>query len=786
MIKILTKVASASFISAVLVFVYQAYLTHALNVSDNGIFSEWLTSISYVELLFIMGLDSALIYFTKLGENIEENILRNITIYTLVMVFLIGILFVSKLSVIYYGSLITTVYFMAIISSFKAFFQLKEDFKMYNILTIQRPMLILMLFVIYSFFITNKINWKEAVVIFSISFCVNFLVSLCYIFNKIPIVKIKIFRLSYFKYGWKGIFNKILSLLLYALDIYLISYFLDKSSVAYYFIAVAISKLSWLITDASGNILYPKFIKIKSEKDRIDAIDHMFLMGSINFVVNILAFVIFYLIGEKVILLIYEDSYLNSFIPALILLLGSQAMAYYKLLGRFFASQNNWKPLYYSLITGISINLVLNILLLKFTSLGITGVALASIIAYWGCGIVISMFLKGTPKSKFSVAILRQGKIIKKEITREKVIVNPVPFSKMIDSETGYIVLTRFNNKASSEVKKAFKKLKKEGMTKLVFDLRFNPGGSLLESINISNFFLPKGKKIVSTKAKIKKWSNTYRTTNKPLDLEIPIVVLINGRSASASEIVSGSLQDYDRAVIMGQRSFGKGLVQRYRELTYGTQLKVTISKYYTPSGRCIQELDYANRDKNGVVPKFSDKGINQFKTAKGRIVYDGGGVLPDVISAETKRTKATKTLLKSKAIFNYATKYFYENSNVLKESKFEFNDSNFKDFVKYLKVDTSFVTKQEALFKEAYKMAPSKNIAKDYKEIQTQLYKNKIQEITKNKDILKNVLKDEILKRYVYKEGVYNFSLKNDLVINEAVKLLNNPEKYKQILSVK
>ena len=398
----------------------------------------------------------------------------------------------------------------------------------------------------------------------------------------------------------------------------------------------------------------------------------------------------------------------------------------------------------------------------------------------------LSMFLKGTPNSKFFVEVLRQGKIIKKEITREKVIVNPVPFSKMIDSETGYIVLTRFNNKASSEVKKAFKKLKKEGMTKLVFDLRFNPGGSLLESINISNFFLPKGKKIVSTKAKIKKWSNTYRTTNKPLDLEIPIVVLINGRSASASEIVSGSLQDYDRAVIMGQRSFGKGLVQRYRELTYGTQLKVTISKYYTPSGRCIQELDYANRDKNGVVPKFSDKGINQFKTAKGRIVYDGGGVLPDVISAETKRTKATKTLLKSKAIFNYATKYYYKNSNVLNEGKFEFNDSNFKDFVKYLKVDTSFVTKQEALFKEAYKMAPSKNIAKDYKEIQDQLFKNKIQEITKNKDILKNVLKDEILKRYVYKEGVYDFSLKNDLVINEAVKLLNNPEKYKQILSVK
>ena len=398
----------------------------------------------------------------------------------------------------------------------------------------------------------------------------------------------------------------------------------------------------------------------------------------------------------------------------------------------------------------------------------------------------LSMFLKGTPNSKFFVDVLRQGKVIRKEITREKVIVNPVPFAKMIDNETGYIVLTRFNNKASSEVKKAFKKLKKEGMTKLVFDLRYNPGGSLLESINISNFFLPKGKKVVSTKAKVKKWSNTYRTTNKPLDLEIPIVVLINGRSASASEIVSGSLQDYDRAVIMGQRSFGKGLVQRYRELTYGTQLKVTISKYYTPSGRCIQELDYANRDKNGVVPKFSDLGINKFKTANGRTVYDGGGVLPDVITKESKRTKATKNLLKSKAIFNYATKYFYQNNDVLKEGKFEFNDSNFRDFIKYLKVDTTFVTKQELMFKEAYKLAPSKNITKDFKEIQEQLFKNKVEEITKNKDILKNVLKEEILKRFVYKEGVYDYSLKNDLVINEAVKLLNNQERYKQILSTK
>ena len=398
----------------------------------------------------------------------------------------------------------------------------------------------------------------------------------------------------------------------------------------------------------------------------------------------------------------------------------------------------------------------------------------------------LSMFLKGTPKSVFSVEVLRQGKIIEKEIIRDKIVVNPVPFAEMIDEETGYLVLTRFNNKASSEVKKAFRKLKKEGMTKLVFDLRSNPGGSLRESINISNFFLPKGKKIVSTKAKVKKWSNTYKGTNNPLDLEIPIVVLVNGRSASASEIVSGSLQDYDRAVIMGQRSFGKGLVQRYRELTYGTQLKVTISKYYTPSGRCIQELDYANKDKNGKVPKFSDNGINEFKTANGRTVFDGGGVLPDVIIKTSKRTEATKKLLSSRAIFNFATNYFHENLEIESEENFIFKDIDFKSFIKYLKSDSTFVTKQELLFKEAFKASPNKNISKEYKKIKEKLVNDKIYNVSKNKDILKRVIKEEIINRYYYKVGIYKHNLKNDFVIKEAVLLLQNQEKYKQILSAK
>ena len=398
----------------------------------------------------------------------------------------------------------------------------------------------------------------------------------------------------------------------------------------------------------------------------------------------------------------------------------------------------------------------------------------------------LSVFLKGIPKSVFSVEIERQGSIIKKELTRDKVVVKAVPFFDMIDEETGYLILTRFNDKASSEVKKAYKYLKTKGMKKLIFDLRSNPGGSLLESINISNFFLPKGKTIVSTKAKVKKWSNTYKSTNDPLDIEIPIVVLINGKSASASEIVSGSLQDYDRAVIMGERSFGKGLVQRYRKLTYGTQLKVTISKYYTPSGRCIQELDYTNRDKNGKVPKFSDSGINEFKTSNGRLVFDGGGVSPDVKIETSKMTEASKKLISTRAIFNFVTDYFYKNSSIKDIENFEFQESDFKQFVNYLKIDTTFKTDQESLFKIAYVSSKQKEIRKEYLQIKNKLFKDKIEEVSKNKDILTSIIEDEILERYYYKEGVYRSNLKNDTVIFEAVKLLKNESKYKEILSGK
>ncbi len=348
----------------------------------------------------------------------------------------------------------------------------------------------------------------------------------------------------------------------------------------------------------------------------------------------------------------------------------------------------------------------------------------------------------------------------------------------------GYIALTRFNDEASSQVKKAYRKLKKEGMTKLIFDLRANPGGSLLESIRISNFFLPKGKKIVSTRAKIKKWSTTYKSKNNPLDVAIPLVVLINERSASAAEIVSGALQDYDRAVIMGKRSFGKGLVQRYRKLTYGTQLKLTISKYYTPSGRCIQELDYENRDaKTGKVPKFSDRGVHAFKTENGRTVFDGGGIMPDIETKTLIANASTAALLKTKAIFNFATHYFYENPKIDRLADFSFKNSDFYKFTNYLKSDTTFVTLQESLFKKAFLASKGTTISRAYPKIKAELFDDKIIEISKNKALILTRIRTEILARFFYMEGVYQDRLRNDRMISEALVLLRNKDIYTRVL---
>lgn len=397
----------------------------------------------------------------------------------------------------------------------------------------------------------------------------------------------------------------------------------------------------------------------------------------------------------------------------------------------------------------------------------------------------LSMALKGVPGKQLDITVDRLGKSVNFSLKLDKIVINPVPFYEMIDAETGYIVLTRFNQKASSEVKKAFKALKEKGMKKLVFDLRGNPGGSLFESINIVNFFTPKGSKVVETRGKTKANSRTYKGNKTPLDLEMPIAVLINGRSASASEIVSGALQDYDRAVVVGDRSFGKGLVQRYFKLTYGTQLKATISKYYTPSGRCIQELDYENRDaKTGKVPKFSDGPVNSFTTKNGRKVYDGGGVLPDVSLEKTTPTEATKKLLKTRAVFNFVTKYLDKNTS-LNAKDYTFPNAEFNQFKNYLLTqDTTFVTKQESLFKKAYKSVEKTNkIDNSYNKIQQKLKEEKVVEISKNEDIISKAIQDEIVKRLGYKKGLYQHHLTYDKTVKKAVDILNNPTEYNKIL---
>lgn len=397
----------------------------------------------------------------------------------------------------------------------------------------------------------------------------------------------------------------------------------------------------------------------------------------------------------------------------------------------------------------------------------------------------LSQLLKGSPNTPLKIKVKRADKNIVFNLTLDKIIDNPVPFFEMINEDTGYIILTQFTSYKSTEgVMKAFKALKGKGMKKLIFDLRSNPGGSLNDAVNITNLFIPKNKKVVDTRGKTKKNTRTYKTNKEPLDIEIPIIVLVNGRSASASEIVSGALQDYDRAVIMGERSFGKGLVQRYFKLNYGTQMKATISKYYTPSGRCIQELDYANRDlKTGKVPKFSDGIVNEFKTESGRSVQDGGGVLPDVLLDISKKNPATERLLKSKAIFNYITDYTRKTATISFED-YRFSTADFNSFKHYLKTkDTTFTSAQEKLFIKAYTSKKNSQITNEYKNLSTKLKDIKITEINKNKDVLIPLLQDQIIERYFYTKGVYQKKIKTDVAIVKAIKILNDSTQYNRIL---
>ncbi len=400
----------------------------------------------------------------------------------------------------------------------------------------------------------------------------------------------------------------------------------------------------------------------------------------------------------------------------------------------------------------------------------------------------ITALLNGLPNTKVKLQIERQNEKFDIDVTRKKININPVPYFSMLDAEVGYISFTKFNEKGASSVKKAFLDLKEQGMKKLIIDVRGNPGGLLNEAVKITNFFIPKGKIVVTTKAKIEKWSDTYKTRASPLDLEIPITILVNNRSASASEILAGSLQDYDRAVIIGERSFGKGLVQRYRTLTYGTQMKLTISKYYTPSGRCIQELDYTNRDENGNIPKFSDFERKSFKTEKGRTVYGGGGIQPDIEIKKPVTTKTTKILMNSDAFFNYTTSYFYANKSIASPSNFKLNNADFSFLKNYLKNHHNFFeTKTEAEFNKAKQKAAVENLdgnlSKSYAGLLKEIQMEKLKELDKNKQEILEKLTEEIVKRYYYNEGAYQQKTVFDRTILKAVSILNNSKEYSATL---
>jgi carboxyl-terminal processing protease len=398
-----------------------------------------------------------------------------------------------------------------------------------------------------------------------------------------------------------------------------------------------------------------------------------------------------------------------------------------------------------------------------------------------------SQLLKGTKNTKIDIKYHRQGKTLSTQIVLDEVEIKAVPFFGKVDDKTGYIVLSQFNKKASLETKEALEQLKKEGAQKIILDLRGNPGGLLNEAVNICNLFVPKDEIIVTTKSKIEKHNNTYKTTREPIDTEIPLAILVDGKSASASEIVSGALQDLDRAVIVGSRSFGKGLVQRPIDLTYGTQIKITISRYYTPSGRCIQALDYSKKDKNGKATRTASENYNAFKTKKGRTVYDGGGILPDIVLEETKTSPIAEALVKNDGIFNFVTNYYYKNPN-LGNTIPTITDADFIEFKAFLKKQNfNFDTETEIALKNTLAAAKKEKIdatiTTEYQQLLNALQKSEELQLNENQKEIKKLILDEIIKRYQYKEGLYQYYIKNNLEIKKATTILNNSPEYNKIL---
>ena len=404
----------------------------------------------------------------------------------------------------------------------------------------------------------------------------------------------------------------------------------------------------------------------------------------------------------------------------------------------------------------------------------------------------ISKYLKGQANSAIKLLLEREGesKPLEKTINREEIKIKSVSYSGMVAPTVGYIKLTGFTENAANEVKDAFLNLKKNPELKsLVFDLRGNPGGLLKEAIDIVNIFAEKGTVVVSTKGKVKDWDAVHKANNNPIDLDIPITVLVDRGSASASEIVSGSLQDLDRAVVIGQRSYGKGLVQQTRPLSYNAQLKVTVAKYYTPSGRCIQALDYSHRNEDGSVDKVPDSLISAFKTKNGRIVYDGGGIAPDINVEAEKYSTLLQNLVTKNLIFNYATKYRVAHATIPPVKNFRLTDAEYDDFVTYLNAkEYDYTTKTEKALDDLKKDAKDDKtldaIGGDIDALKTKIKHNKKDDLVKFKPEIKQFLEEEIASRFYFQNGRLEASLRDDPELTQAISVLNDSDKYKKVLT--
>ncbi len=403
----------------------------------------------------------------------------------------------------------------------------------------------------------------------------------------------------------------------------------------------------------------------------------------------------------------------------------------------------------------------------------------------------VSKLLKGQPKTEVKLKIKRAvtDEVLMKTLSREEINIKSVSYTGLVSEGIGYIKLTGFRTNSGKEVMDAYNQLKKDHkIEKLVLDLRDNPGGSLDESIRISGIFVPKGSLVVNTKGKSKQWDKSYNTFLEPLDLNIPLAVLVNGSSASASEIVSGVVQDYDRGVIIGQKTFGKGLVQTVRPLTYNTQLKVTTAKFYTPSGRCIQAIDYSERDEDEKATRIADSLKKEFKTTNGRSVFDAGGVSPDVKTELPEFANISASLLGKRLIFEYATIYKAKNPSIAKARDFKISDADFADFLTFIKdKDYDYTTQTEKMltdFKEkAAKEEYFEAIEPEIEALKSKLQHDKTKDLVKHKDQIKQLLQDEIVSRYYFQTGRIEASFNYDTDLTEAIAILNTPARYSSIL---